>query len=198
MKQDIVRTAAATLPTVFGRFTITIYRTSSDKREHVVLFVGKMRRKPVLVRIHSQCLTGDTFLSLRCDCREQLHKSMEIIQKKKSGIILYLNQEGRGIGLTEKMKAYALQEKGLDTVEANEALGYPADERDYAIAAEILKDLGVTHVSLLTNNPSKKDGLTKHGIHIAKTVPLEVAPNAINKAYLKSKKQKLGHVLRLV
>lgn len=190
------KTASATLPTAYGTFAILVYKTS-DNREHAVLSLGKTDKQPVLARIHSQCLTGDTLLSLRCDCREQLHKSMEIIQKEGSGVILYLNQEGRGIGLSNKIKAYALQEQGLDTVEANHSLGFKADARDYKVAAEILRDLGISRIFLLTNNPKKVINLAQYGISVVKRIPLETKPNTMNKSYLLAKKKKLGHMLTL-
>lgn len=193
----VVKTASSTLPTQYGLFKIIIYKSLNDNREHAVLTLGKLE-KPVLVRIHSQCLTGDTFSSLRCDCGEQLKKSMKIINKEGSGLILYLNQEGRGIGLTNKIKAYALQDKGYDTVEANEALGFPSDLRSYEIAADILKDLGAVNINLLTNNPDKKDQLAKFGIKIFKRIALEIKPNKIDLNYLKVKKRKMRHELKLV
>lgn len=193
----IVKTASSNLSTKYGLFKIIIYKSLKDNREHAVLTMGNFK-KPVLTRIHSQCLTGDTFSSLRCDCGEQLKTSMRVISKKGSGLILYLNQEGRGIGLTNKIKAYALQDKGYDTVEANEALGFPSDLRSYEIAADILKDLKATDIDLLTNNPDKKDQLAKFGIKIFQRIPLEIKPNKIDLNYLKIKKRKMNHKLRLV
>ncbi|OGE29200.1 GTP cyclohydrolase II [Candidatus Daviesbacteria bacterium RIFCSPHIGHO2_01_FULL_40_11] len=194
---SVIKTASSSLPTKYGLFKIIIYKCSNDKREHAVLTLGKLI-KPILTRIHSQCLTGDTFSSLRCDCGEQLKKSMKLISKKGAGIILYLNQEGRGIGLTNKIKAYALQDKGYDTIEANEALGFPGDLRSYEIAADILKDLGALNIDLLTNNPDKKDQLSKFGIKIRKRVALEIKPNKVDLNYLKIKKRKMNHSLKLV
>lgn len=192
---NIVKTAASMLPTEYGKFKLAIYKSSIDNREHAVLIMGELDDEPILTRIHSECLTGDTFLSIKCDCKAQLHKSMKMIQEKGRGIIIYLNQEGRGIGLSNKIKAYSLQEKGLDTVEANHALGLPPDARDYKIAAEILRDLGVSEVILLTNNPQKITELLKHGIRIVKRVPVEISPNQFNYSYLATKKQKLNHQL---
>lgn len=193
----IVKSAQAILPTKYGLFKISIYKSLQDNREHAVLTLGQVKNG-ALTRIHSQCLTGDTFTSLRCDCGEQLKKSMRIINKKGSGIILYLNQEGRGIGLTNKIKAYNLQDKGYDTVEANEALGFPKDSRSYEIAADILKDLGVSKIFLLTNNPDKADQLSKYGILVSKRVSLEIRPNKIDLDYLKVKKNKMNHHLKFV
>lgn len=193
----IIKSAQSTLPTKYGLFKINIYKSLNDNREHAVLTLGRMKNG-ALTRIHSQCLTGDTFTSLRCDCGEQLKKSMKIISKKGTGIILYLNQEGRGIGLTNKIKAYHLQDKGYDTVEANEALGFPKDSRSYEIAADVLKDLGVTKIFLLTNNPDKTDQLNKYGITVLKRVPLEIRPNKIDLNYLKVKKKKMNHHLKFV
>ncbi len=194
---EIIKTAASTLRTKYGKFQLIVYRSVIDNREHVALIKGETR-KPSLVRIHSQCITGDTFLSLRCDCGEQLHKSMKLINKNGHGVILYLNQEGRSVGLTNKIKSYALQDQGFDTVEANESLGLPIDARQYKIAADILKDLGILKINLLTNNPDKEKKLAQFGIEILKTIPLEIRPNKINKKYLTIKKQKLAHRLRFV
>lgn len=194
-----MKIASANLPTKYGHFKILVYQSKEDQREHAVLVKGKdLKLQPVLVRIHSQCLTGDTFLSLRCDCREQLHRSMKLIQQKGQGVIIYLNQEGRGIGLANKIKAYRLQEKGLDTVEANKALHVPTDTRDYQIAAQILQDLGISEVLLLTNNPIKIRQLKKYGIKVLERIPLEVKPHNLNLSYLRTKKKKLKHMLKLV
>lgn len=196
-KQNVIRTAGSTLPTKYGLFKIIIYKSLNDNREHAALTLGQMK-KPVLTRIHSQCLTGDSFFSSRCDCGEQLEKSMELINEQGDGIILYLNQEGRGIGLANKIKAYALQDQGYDTVAANEALGFPPDIRSYEIAADILKDLGADTIDLLTNNPDKKDQLAKYGITISKRIALEIKPNKVDLNYLKVKKRKMRHKLKLV
>ena len=158
-------------------------------------FINIQGRTPVLVRVHSGCLTGDVFGSLRCDCGPQLKKAMETINKESQGVVLYMSQEGRGIGLVNKIKAYNLQDHGLDTVEANEALGFQPDLREYGIGAQILVDLGIKNIRLLTNNPKKVIGLEGYGLHISERVSLEVPPNAINKKYLETKKSKLGHLL---
>ena len=192
--QEIIKTATSILPTKYGMFQLIVYKSVIDNKEHIVLVKGEIK-DTVLLRIHSQCITGDTFLSLKCDCGEQLHQSMNLINKNGSGVILYLNQEGRGIGLTNKIKAYALQDKGLDTVEANESLGLPIDARQYKIAVDILKDLGIFKINLLTNNPNKEKQLSKFGIEIIKTTPIETKPNNVNRNYLEVKKKKLGHLL---
>lgn len=196
--KEVIKTATTTLlPTKYGSFQLIIYKSIIDNREHMVLVKGAIK-DTVFLRIHSQCFTGDTLLSLRCDCGEQLHQSMKLINKFGSGVILYLNQEGRGIGLTNKIKAYALQDKGHDTVEANESLGFPADARQYKIAADILNDLDISKVNLLTNNPDKEKQLIKSGIEVNQITPLEIKPNKVNKQYLTIKKQKLAHRLRFV
>lgn len=197
-KNKLFRSACVQLPTKYGAFNMAIYKSSIDSREHAVLFTGDVTKQPVLTRVHSQCLTGDTLFSLKCDCGEQLKQSMRMIRKEGKGIIIYLNQEGRGIGLTDKINAYSLQEKGLDTVEANLALDFPADSRDYTGACEILRDLGVSEIIILTNNPDKIEQLRKKGITIIKRIPLETKPNKFNKNYLKAKKIKLGHLLTKV
>jgi 3,4-dihydroxy 2-butanone 4-phosphate synthase/GTP cyclohydrolase II len=195
----VVRVASAQLPTEFGNFTAHVYECPSQNREHLALVMGKISPDdPVLVRVHSQCLTGDTLHSVRCDCREQLATAMKKIGEKGSGVIVYLSQEGRGIGLANKIRAYALQDKGLDTVQANERLGLPADMRDYSVGAQILRDLGIRKIFLLTNNPQKVSGIQRHGLTILRRVPLEIPPNRTNRAYLKVKKDKLGHLLSKV
>jgi len=195
---SVIRTASSKLPTPHGVFEIIVYRSVLDGKEHAALVMGDTSTSPILTRIHSQCLTGDTFMSLRCDCREQLHKSMELIAEEGRGIIVYLNQEGRGIGLGNKIKAYALQDEGYDTVDANHALGFAADARDYEVASLILKDLGAKKIKLLTNNPEKEKQLSSFGIKIEERVPLEILHNKINAAYLSTKKKKLGHQLKKV
>lgn len=196
MKLSLIKLASASLPTSFGTFKIFVYR-SKDGEEHVALVSKKPITKNSFVRIHSQCLTGDTFSSKRCDCRQQLQKSLRLVNRN-GGVIVYLNQEGRGLGLANKVKAYALQDQGLDTVEANEALHLPIDNRDYTVAAQILKDLGISKIKLLTNNPEKLKQLERGGIRVIQRIPLEIRPHKINKGYLLTKKKKLGHKLELV
>src|SRR5215210_3829265 len=188
------RVAGAKLPTRYGTFKMFVYE-APDHKEHVVLTLGAIDEGgPVLVRVHSECLTGDVLGSSRCDCGEQLDDSLRFLQEQGRGILLYLRQEGRGIGLTKKISAYALQEQGLDTVEANLALGLPEDMRDYRVAAEMLLDLGVRAVRLLTNNPAKIEGLQRYGIDVVERVPLRISPNPSNLAYLRTKREKMGHL----
>ncbi len=195
----IKKIETTTLPTAYGTFRLNIYESSVDKLHHLALVLGKVSFKDsVLVRVHSQCLTGDVFGSARCDCGKQLHKAMQLLQKEGNGVLLYMRQEGRGIGLVDKIRAYALQEKGLDTVEANHALGFAADLRDYGIGAQILADLGLKKIRLLTNNPKKIVGLEGYGLKVTKCLPLETEPNPLNINYLRTKKNKLGHILRQV
>lgn len=185
--------AKARLPTCFGKFDIYSFRDGNGK-EHVALVRGKIRRdKTALVRIHSKCLTGDTLCSLRCDCRKQLEISMKIINKT-GGVLLYLDQEGRGIGLSNKIRAYELQDKGADTVEANEMLGLPIDMRNYRVAAEMLGYLGIKSIALITNNPKKLTGLEGDGIDIVERIALNTKPNKFNRKYLETKKRKMGHL----
>jgi 3,4-dihydroxy 2-butanone 4-phosphate synthase/GTP cyclohydrolase II len=188
------------LPTSRGHFRIHVYEDMIRGDHHVALVKGDVGAgEPLLVRAHSQCLTGDTFGSARCDCGEQLRLSMEMIEKEGRGVVLYiLNHEGRGIGLANKIRAYAIQDEGADTVEANRRLGFPTDQRDYGIGAQILVALGVRRLRLITNNPRKFIGLTGYGLEIVERVPLEVSPNACNLRYLKTKKEKMGHILDLV
>ena len=192
----VERISEAALPSENGTFKAITYRSKIDGSHHVALIMGDVTKGASLVRVHSQCLTGDVFRSLRCDCGRQLDKAFKLIAKAKKGVILYLRQEGRGIGLGNKMKAYELQDKGLDTVEANEYLGFGADLRDYGIGAQILADLGLNKIKLLTNNPQKIVGLEGYGLTIVKRVHLEVKPSKSNRKYLMTKKNKLGHVLR--
>ncbi len=190
----------ADLPTAHGHFRIFVFEDTIRGENHVALVKGAIEKDaPILVRAHSQCLTGDTFGSSRCDCGEQLRRAMEIIENEGRGIILYiLNQEGRGIGLTNKIRAYAIQDQGEDTVEANRKLGFKPDQRDYGIGAQILVALGVKKIRLMTNNPRKFIGLTGYGLEIVDRVPIEVPPNRTNLKYLKTKKEKLGHILDMV
>ncbi|MFA4889461.1 MAG: bifunctional 3,4-dihydroxy-2-butanone-4-phosphate synthase/GTP cyclohydrolase II [Candidatus Omnitrophota bacterium] len=193
----IEKLAETSLPTEFGTFKLLLYRDCTNNKVHTVLTMGELNQQPTLTRVHSQCLTGDVFGSLRCDCGRQLEKAMRIIAREGKGIVLYMNQEGRGIGLVEKIKAYSLQDKGLDTVQANEALGHKADLRDYGIGAQILADLGLKNIRLLTNNPRKIIGLEGYGLIISERVALETEPNPLNYNYLKVKKEKMGHQLNL-
>lgn len=188
------------LPTRFGHFRLLVFEDTIRGEHHVALVKGEIDPdRPTLVRAHSQCLTGDTFGSDRCDCGDQLHRSMEMIEKEGQGIVLYiLTHEGRGIGLANKIKAYAIQDEGADTVEANSRLGFKPDQRDYGIGAQILVALDVRRIRLITNNPRKFVGLTGYGLEIVERVPLEVPPNACNLRYLKTKKEKMGHILDLV
>ena len=191
--------ASPRLPTPFGEFRIHAYRSDVTGDENVALVMGKIEpEEPTLVRVHSQCLTGDIFGSARCDCGPQLHRALEKIQEEGKGILLYLLQEGRGIGLLNKLKAYELQEQGHDTVEANEKLGFRPDQRDYGVGAQILRDLGVRKMRLMTNNPSKYIALTGFGLEIVERVPLEVPPTDSSRDYLRTKRDKLGHLLKLV
>lgn len=191
----VERVAETVLPTKHGTFKLILFKDRTDGKVHSALMMGEPDGKEFMVRVHSECMTGDVFGSLRCDCGRQLEKAMEMIGREKRGVIVYMSQEGRGIGLVEKIKAYRLQDDGLDTVEANEALGHKADLRDYGIGAQILVDLGVRHIRLITNNPRKIVGLQGYGLNIVERIPLEVEPNEVNFRYLKTKKEKLGHVL---
>ncbi|MCC6234783.1 MAG: bifunctional 3,4-dihydroxy-2-butanone-4-phosphate synthase/GTP cyclohydrolase II [Verrucomicrobiales bacterium] len=192
----IERVETIQMPTVYGEFQLTLYRTATDGQHHVALVHGDVRGKPnVLVRVHSECLTGDVFGSLRCDCGPQLHDALRAIADAGRGVVVYMRQEGRGIGLGPKIQAYKLQENGLDTVEANLKLGFPMDLREYGIGAQILVDLGLRKIRLLTNNPKKVVGLEGYGLEIVDQVPIRVRPNPHNRRYLKTKREKLGHLL---
>jgi 3,4-dihydroxy 2-butanone 4-phosphate synthase/GTP cyclohydrolase II len=192
----VQRIVSTKLPSQYGDFRIYLFRSQADSKDHIALVKGDISpEKPTLVRVHSECLTGDVFGSLRCDCNAQLVASMERVEKEGCGIVLYMRQEGRGIGLLNKLKAYNLQDEGLDTVEANEELGFRADLRDYGIGAQILRDLGVGKMRLLTNNPKKIIGLTGYGLEVVERVPLEVHPNKHNERYLTTKRDKLGHLI---
>jgi len=193
----VERVTETRLPTEFGTFQLIVYRDMTNSKTHLALTLGEWKSEPVLVRVHSECLTGDVFGSLRCDCGRQLSKAMQIIGQARKGVILYMNQEGRGIGLVDKIRAYSLQDKGMDTVEANEALGHKADLRDYGIGAQMLVDLGIKNLRLLTNNPRKIIGLEGYGLHVVERVSIQVEANPANYKYLKTKKDKLGHDLNI-
>lgn len=197
MREKLVQRLVTTnLPTKYGTFQIYLYRSETDNKDHIALVKGEIRPDaPVLVRVHSECLTGDLFGSLRCDCNEQLIAAILMVEKAGSGIVLYMRQEGRGIGLVNKLKAYKLQDEGLDTVEANEKLGFRPDLRDYGIGAQILRDLGVKKIRLLTNNPKKVVGLHGYGLEIVERVPLEMDANEVNERYLRTKRDKMGHLI---
>jgi len=189
--EEIVR---VDMQTQFGHFKLVAFKEKGSSNEHLALIKGEWKKdEPVLTRVHSSCFTGDILGSMRCDCGEQLHKAMQMVEKEGQGIILYMNQEGRGIGLVNKLKAYKLQEQGMDTVEANLHLGFPMDKRDYGIGAQILRYLGVTKLRLMSNNPRKRAGLLGYGIEIIDTIPIEAVPNPHNEKYLQTKKDKMGH-----
>jgi 3,4-dihydroxy 2-butanone 4-phosphate synthase/GTP cyclohydrolase II len=194
------RAAETTIPTEYGgEFRIVAFENAVDQLTHLALVKGEIdSEKPTLVRVHSECMTGDIFGSMRCDCGDQLHRAMGMMEKEGCGVIVYLRQEGRGIGLVNKLKAYELQlKKGLDTVEANRKLGFKDDMRDYGIGAQILRNIGVRKMRLLTNNPKKMVGLEGYGLSIVEQIPIEVAPNEHNRCYLECKKLKMGHILQL-
>ena len=195
----VERGETVSLPTAFGDFMLTPFRQLSNGLEHVVLVKGEWQaNEPVLCRVHSSCMTGDIFGSMRCECGEQLHKAMQMVEEEGKGIIVYLNQEGRGIGLMNKIRAYKLQEQGEDTVEANVHLGFQPDERDYGVGAQILQKMGAHKLRLMTNNPVKRVGLEGFGIEIVENIPIEIAPNPYNMRYMRTKKEKMHHNLNLV
>ena len=192
----VKQVATTLLPTKYGAFQLTVFQDLETDKEHMALCMGDhLSDGPTLVRVHSQCQTGESLLSLKCDCRYQLHRAMELIAEMGRGVIVYLQEEGRGIGLTNKIRAYALQEEGMNTVEANRALGFEPDYRDYTAAVEILTQLNVTTVRLLTNNLAKVNSLTDRGINVVERVPLESEPNEINRSYLETKKAEMDHLL---
>jgi len=189
--EEVVR---VDMPTKFGHFKLIAFNEKNTTNEHLALIKGEWKKdEPVLVRVHSSCFTGDILGSFRCDCGEQLHEAMKLVEKEGQGVIVYMNQEGRGIGLLNKLKAYKLQEEGMDTVEANLHLGFPMDKRDYGVGAQILRYLGITKLRLISNNPRKRAGLLGYGLEIVETVPIEVHPNPHNEKYLQTKRDKLGH-----
>lgn len=195
----IERGEAVHLPTAYGDFTMIPFLQKATGQEHVALIKGQWSEgEPVLVRVHSSCITGDIFGSMRCECGEQLHKALQLIEKEGKGVLVYLNQEGRGIGLMAKAEAYKLQEEGLDTVDANLHLGYRADERDYGVGAQILRSLDITKMRLMTNNPTKRVGLESYGLEVVENVPIEVTPNKYNHFYMETKKKRMGHVLKSI
>jgi 3,4-dihydroxy 2-butanone 4-phosphate synthase/GTP cyclohydrolase II len=199
MESFVHRSAEAVIRTaIAGEFKVVVYENDVDDLLHVALIKGEISpNRPILVRVHSECLTGDVFGSLRCDCGDQLHKAMEMMDREGSGILLYMRQEGRGIGLVNKLKAYVLQDQGMDTVEANLELGFQADMRNYGIGAQVLVDLGVKKMRLLTNNPKKIIGLDGYGLSIIEQIPIEIEPNEFNRCYLECKKTKMGHLLHI-
>jgi 3,4-dihydroxy 2-butanone 4-phosphate synthase/GTP cyclohydrolase II len=194
----VQKVAEAKLPTKYGNFKVIAYKSTTDPDEHLAMVMGNVNtNEPVLVRVHSQCLTGDVFHSMRCDCGEQIEMAMKRIAEEGRGVVLYLRQEGRGIGIHNKIKAYALQDKGMDTVEANLSLGFKDDERDYGIGAQILADLGIRNMRLMTNNPKKGSGLESYGLKITEQLPLTTKPNQYNRRYLQTKQKKMGHLLTI-
>ncbi|MDR1859963.1 MAG: bifunctional 3,4-dihydroxy-2-butanone-4-phosphate synthase/GTP cyclohydrolase II [Bacteroidales bacterium] len=196
-ESHIERGEEVTLPTRYGEFRIIPFRQKSNGAEHIAIIKGQwLPDEEILVRMHSSCMTGDIFGSLRCECGEQLHKALEIIEKNGKGVIVYMQQEGRGIGLMNKIAAYKLQDNGLDTIDANLHLGFQADERDYGVGAQILRSLGVSKMKLLTNNPVKRAGLEGYGLTVTESIPVEIAPNIYNQKYLKTKRDRMGHFLQ--
>ena len=197
-KLTVTRKVRTRIPTDYGDFQLCYYSNTQDKKEHLALFMGELSNtEPVLARIHSECFTGDVLGSRRCDCGEQLDKSLSVISQAGSGVLVYLRQEGRGIGLLEKLRAYNLQDGGLDTVDANLELGHEADARDYSLAALILRDLGVESVQLITNNPVKIEALENSGIEVTERVSLDIAANPDNVSYLRTKAQRMNHILKI-
>ncbi len=197
-ESTVIKGVEVDMPTAYGHFRLIPFRQKSNGLEHVAIFNGTWESdEPLLVRVHSSCATGDIFGSLRCDCGEQLHKALTMIGREGKGVVVYLNQEGRGIGLMDKMKAYKLQEEGMDTVDANICLGHKADERDYGVGAQILRQLGVHKMRLITNNPVKRVGLEAYGLEITEIVPIETQPNKYNERYLLTKQEKMGHKLHI-
>jgi 3,4-dihydroxy 2-butanone 4-phosphate synthase/GTP cyclohydrolase II len=195
----VERGETVSLPTTFGEFMLTPFRQLNNGLEHIVLQKGEWKDdEPILCRVHSSCMTGDIFGSMRCECGEQLHKAMQMVEKEGKGIIVYLNQEGRGIGLMNKIRAYKLQEQGDDTVDANLHLGFQPDERDYGVGAQILQLMGAKKLRLMTNNPVKRVGLESYGIEIVENIAIEIAPNPYNLRYMQTKKEKMYHNLNLV
>lgn len=198
MKKEslIHREVEVDMPTEFGHFKLIAFQQTNTQETHLALVKGTWTKdEPVLVRVHSSCVTGDIFGSCRCDCGSQLHHAMEMVDREGKGVVLYMKQEGRGIGLLNKLRAYKLQEEGMDTVEANVSLGFDMDERDYGVGAQILRDLGITKIKLITNNPKKRVGLMGYGLEIVDNVPIEIAPNQHNERYLQTKRDKLGHTI---
>jgi 3,4-dihydroxy 2-butanone 4-phosphate synthase/GTP cyclohydrolase II len=194
----IERVVDVKMPTTYGDFQLFAFKEINTDQEHLALVKGTWEKdEAVLVRVHSSCITGDIFGSCRCDCGPQLHKAMEMIEAEGKGVIIYMNQEGRGIGLMNKLKAYKLQEEGYDTLEANIKLGFKGDERDYGIGAQMIRNLGVTKMRLMSNNPTKRTGLTGYGLEIVENVPLEIESNIHNELYLQTKRDKMGHILKM-
>ena len=194
----IKREVSVKMPTAIGNFDLVAYQQTTNEMDHLALVKGSWEKdEPVLVRMHSSCMTGDIFGSCRCDCGPQLQRSMEVIEKEGKGVIVYMNQEGRGIGLINKLKAYKLQEEGRDTVQANEDLGFKADQRDYGVGAQILRDLGISKIRLMSNNPQKRTGLISYGLEVVENIQIEIESNEHNKLYLKTKRDKMGHSLNV-
>ncbi|HWL00248.1 MAG TPA: GTP cyclohydrolase II, partial [Parapedobacter sp.] len=192
----ITREVSVNLPTEWGQFNLTAYTQKNTGEQHVAIYKGEwVPDEPILVRVHSSCVTGDIFGSCRCDCGPQLHRAMQMIEEEGKGIVVYMNQEGRGIGLINKLHAYNLQENGLDTVDANLELGFKPDHRDYGIGAQILRDLGVTKMRLMSNNPTKRAGLVGYGLEIIENVPIEIPANPFNEQYLRAKRDRMGHTI---